>query len=172
MVKRETNPDVFARLISSIISQQVSTKSANTVKNRLIDLIGKITPENLNKLEKEEIQKCGMSMRKAGYIKKIAEKSVSGDIDFENLYKLSDEEISKELMSLKGVGEWTADMLLIHAFERPDILSFKDLGIRRGIEKLYGIKELSKEKFNQLRERYSPYGSVASLYIWEISEGK
>lgn len=170
MVKRETNPNVFDQLISSIISQQVSTKSAATVRNRLIKLTGKITPNNLNDLSKEEIQKCGMSMRKAGYIKNIAEKAVAKEIDIENLHQFTNQEIANKLMTLKGVGEWTADMLLLHAFERQNILSFKDLGIRRGIMKLYGLEELTIEEFNELKDRYSPYGSVASLYLWEIAK--
>lgn len=169
-IERETNPDVFARLISSIISQQISTKSAQTVENRLIDLIDNITPESLKQETVEAIQQCGMSMRKAGYIKEIAEKASAKEIDFENLQHLSNDAIMTKLISLKGVGEWTVEMLLLHAFERPDIISYKDLGIRRGMMKLYGLDELTKEEFNQFREKYSPYGSVASLYLWEIAK--
>lgn len=169
MVKRELDTDVFSSLISSIISQQISTKAAVTVKNRLIESIGELRPENINTLDVEDIQKCGMSMRKANYIKGIADAAISKEVDFDHLHKLSDEEVIKELVSLKGVGEWTAEMLLIHSLERPNILSFKDLGIRRGIMKLYSLEEITKEKFEILRERYSPYCTVASLYLWEIS---
>lgn len=76
-----------------------------------------------------------------------------------------------KLSKLKGVGEWTAEMPLIHSLERPDILSYKDLGIRRGLIKLYSLEELSKEEFETYRKRYSPYNTVASLYLWKISEG-
>lgn len=169
MIKREVEPDIFAALISSIISQQISTKAAITVKNRLIELAGEITPENIDGMELETIQECGMSLRKAGYIKGVAEAAISKMVDFENLHKLTDEEVVKELISLRGVGEWTAEMLLIHSLQRPNILSYKDLGIRRGIMKLYGLTELAKEEFEVYRERYAPYGTVASLYIWEIS---
>ena len=133
MVEREIDRDIFSSLVSSIISQQVSTKSAITVRDRLIELVGDIKPANINKIHIESIQKCGMSMRKAGYIKGIADAAISKEIDFDKLDNLSDEEVIKELTSLKGVGEWTAEMLLIHSLERPNILSFKDLGIRRGI---------------------------------------
>lgn len=169
IIKRPVNPDVFSSLISSIISQQISTKSALTVKGRLIDLIGEINPENIGEMDIEDIQKCGMSMRKASYIKGIGEAALSKAIDFHNLNKLSDEEVIKELISLKGVGEWTAEMLLIHSLERQDILSFKDLGIRRGIMRLYDLEDLSKEEFEIYRNKFSPYGTVASLYLWEIS---
>lgn len=75
-------------------------------------------------------------------------------------------------MTLKGIGEWTAEMLLIHSLQRADVLSYKDLGIRRGIMRLYGLEELSKQEFNVYRKRYSPYGTVASIYLWEISSRK
>ena len=170
MIKREVNSDIFAALISSIISQQISTKAAHTVTNRLIELVGEITPENIVKMEIENIQKCGMSMRKADYIKGAAEAAISKTIDFRNLNELADEEVIKELAKLKGVGEWTAEMLLIHSLERPDILSYKDLGIRRGIIRLYCLEGLSKDEFEVYRNRCTPHCTVASLYLWKISE--
>lgn len=169
MIKREVNSDIFSALISSVISQQISTKSALTVKGRLVEKTGKITPKTIYELDAEEIQKCGMSMRKAGYIKGIADAAISKTIDFDNLHNLSEEKVKEELISLKGVGEWTAEMLLIHSLEREDILSFKDLGIRRGIMRLYGLEELTLKEFEVYKERYSPHGTVASIYLWEIS---
>ena len=169
-VKREVNPDIFSALISSIISQQISTKAAITVKNRLLELVGEIKPENIIKLDLEEIQKCGMSMRKADYINSIAEAVINKAVDLNNLNKLSDEEVIKELTKLKGVGEWTAEMLLIHSLQRPNVLSFKDLGIRRGLMRLYSLDHISKDEFEVYRNRYSPYNTVASIYLWKISE--
>lgn len=169
IIQREIEPDIFSALISSIISQQISTKAAVTVKNRLIELVGEITPNNIAKLEIESIQKCGMSIRKANYIKEIGYAAMYKTIDFEGLNKLTDEEVINKLISLKGVGEWTAEMLLIHSLQRPNILSYKDLGIRRGIMELYGLTELSKEEFQVYKNRYSPYCTVASLYLWEIA---
>lgn len=169
MLKREIDKDVFSSLISSIIGQQISTKAADTVRQRLIDLTGGINPENIDNIEIEKIQKCGMSMKKAEYIKEIAKAAIEKTIDFESLYMLTDEEIIKELVSLRGVGEWTAEMLLIHSLERPNILSYKDLGIRRGIMRLHGLSDLSKKEFKWYEELYSPYGTVASIYLWEIS---
>ncbi|MDD4726404.1 MAG: DNA-3-methyladenine glycosylase 2 family protein [Tissierellia bacterium] len=172
MIKREIEPDIFKGLISSIISQQISTKAAITIKQRLAELIESITPENTEKIDLESIQKCGMSLRKASYIKGIANAAVTKTIDFENLHNLSDQEVIKEIVKLKGVGEWTAEMTLIHSLQRPDILSFKDLGIRRGIMKLYDLKNLTEDEFKKYRERYSPHCTVASLYLWEISSSK
>src|SRR5690606_32156269 len=113
---------------------------------------------------------CGMSLRKAGYIKGSAKAAVDKTIDFDNLVNLSDEEVIKELIKLKGVGEWTAQMLLIHSLERPDVVSFKDLAIRRGMMKLYNLSTLSLEEFYEYKKKYSPYGTVASLYLWHISK--
>jgi len=132
-------------------------------------LLGTITPESIAKAEISEIQACGMSARKAGYIKGAAEAALSGQVDFNALHTLSDEEIIKKLSSLRGVGVWTAEMLLIFSLCRPDVVSFKDLAICRGMMNLYGIKEISREKFERYRKRYSPYGSVASLYLWALS---
>lgn len=170
-IKREVNHDVFNSLISSIISQQISTKAAITVEERLIEKLGDITQDSIYKADIEDIRQCGMSMRKAEYIKGIAKAATYKTVDFDNLYKLSDGEIVKELIKLKGVGEWTAQMMLIHTFERPDVLSYKDLGIRRGIMRVYDLEdEISKEEFELYRERYSPYGTVASIYLWEVSK--
>lgn len=169
MIKREVNPHLFSSLISSVISQQISTKAAVTVTDRLMVLVGEFTPENIEKTELKSIQKCGMTLRKAGYIKGIAKAAINKEIDFENLHKLSDERVTKELTKLRGIGEWTAEMILIHSLQRPNILSYKDLGIRRGIMRLYGLEELSKKEFEVYRKLYSPYCTVASLYLWEIS---
>lgn len=169
MIKREIILDPFQGLISSIVSQQISTKAAITVSERLLELVGGINPESIANAELEMIQKCGMSNRKALYIKGVGEAAVSKTVDFHRLHLLSDEEVIKSLTSLYGVGVWTAEMIMIFSLQRPDILSFKDLGIRRGIMNLYGLEELTNKDFEIYKERYSPYGSVASLYLWEIS---
>ena len=169
MIEREVIPDPFTALVSSIVGQQISSKAADTVWNRLEALLETITPESIAKTEISEIQACGMSARKAGYIKGAAEAALSGQVDFNALHTLSDEEIIIKLSSLRGVGIWTAEMLLIFSLCRPDVVSFKDLAICRGMMNLYGLKELPKEKFERYRKRYSPYGSVASLYLWALS---
>lgn len=168
-IEREITPDPFTAILSSVVSQQISSKAAETVWNRFLNLIGEITPEKVAKVDLLEIKGCGMSERKAGYIKGIAEVAVSGGVDFSTLHTHTDEEVIKKLSSLYGVGVWTAEMLLIFSFCRPDVVSYNDLAIRRGMMNLYGLKELSREKFERYRKRYSPYGSVASLYLWALS---
>jgi 3-methyladenine DNA glycosylase/8-oxoguanine DNA glycosylase len=169
MIKRRITPDPFTAMISSVVGQQISSKAADTVWNRLSNLLGNITPETIAQTELSQIQSCGMTVRKAGYIRGIAEAAISGEVDFSTLHTLTDGEIIKKLSSLQGVGVWTAEMLLIFSLRRPDIVSYKDLAICRGMMNLYGLKELPKEKFERYRKRYSPYGSVASLYLWALS---
>ena len=169
MIQRRITPDPFTELVSSVVGQQISSKAAETVWSRLNALLGSITPENIAKAELALIQGCGMSVRKAEYIKGIAEAAIAGLVDFNTLHTLSDQEIIKKLSALHGVGVWTAEMLLIFSLCRPDVVSYKDLAICRGMMNLYGLKELPKEKFERYRKRYSPYGTVASLYLWALS---
>ncbi len=169
MIKRDVLLEPFKSIISSVVGQQISNKAADTVNARLLNLLGEINPQNIMNASIEDIQKCGMSNRKVEYIKGIAEAAINKTIDFDNLYKLSDEEIIKQLTSLYGVGVWTAEMLLIFSLGRMDVLSFKDLAIIRGMKRLYNLEKVTKEDFKKYRKRYSPYGSVASLYLWELS---
>lgn len=168
-IQRRVEPDVFASLVSSIISQQVSTAAAASIKARLLARLGTFTPGNIDGVSLEEIQACGMSFRKASYIKGIARAALDGSVNFETLHTMPDALVTKSLCALKGVGEWTAEMLLIHALRRPDILSFKDLGIRRGMMRLYGIPEPDRSVFEEYRKLYSPYGTVASIYLWAVA---
>ena len=168
LIKRKVNPDLFSALVESIVAQQISSKAAATVCQKLNNLCG-MNPIKINNMQADEIQSCGMSMRKAVYIKNIAEAAVSNVINFNDLCILSDREIIDTLTQINGVGVWTAEMLLIFSLNRPDVVSYGDLAIRRGMMRLYGLKDLPKDKFMRYVKRYSPFGSVASLYLWEIS---
>lgn len=168
VIRREVKPDPFSALVESVVSQQISSKAALTVCGRLADLCGG-NYRKLHTLKPEKIQSCGMSMRKAGYIKGIAGAAASGSVDFDRLHEKSDTEIVQTLTALNGVGRWTAEMLLIFSLQRPDVVSYGDLGIRRGMMRLYALEELGKEQFAEYAKKYSPYGSVASLYLWKIS---
>jgi len=169
MIERGVTPDLFTALVASVASQQVSAKAAETVWNRMEDRFGTITPEAIAAIPAEEIQQCGMSMRKAGYIKGIGDAVAAGNLDLEELHELPDEDVIARLSALDGVGVWTAEMLLIFSMERPDVVSWGDLAIRRGMMRLYGKEAIDRVAFERYRKRYSPYGSVASLYLWEIS---
>lgn len=167
MIEREVDEDVFGALIKSIVGQQISSLAQRTVCARLVVLLGEITPETVQNADVNDIQKCGMSLRKAEYIKAVGEKA--REIDFETLFVMSDEEVIKILTSIRGVGVWTAEMILIFSLGRMDVLSFGDLAIKRGMCKLYGYEKIDKKTFEEHKKTYSPYGTVASFYLWEIS---
>ncbi len=169
MIKRNVTPDLFAALVASVASQQISAKAAETVWRRMEERLGAITPSSIVGTTPEEIQQCGMSMRKAGYIRGIGDAVCNGSLDLKGIRKLSDDEVITRLSALNGVGVWTAEMLLIFSMERPDIVSWGDLAIRRGMMQLYKKSAIDRAAFERYRKRYSPYGSVASLYLWEIS---
>lgn len=168
-IQREIMPDLFKGLISSIIAQQISSKAADTVWKRFELLVGDVTPYNVSKVDVVDIQTRGMSMRKARYIKSISEMIHSGAFNLEELATLPDDEITKRLKSLPGIGIWTAEMLMIFSMQRQNIVSWDDLAIRRGMMRLYGKTELDRATFEYYKKRYTPYGSVASLYLWALS---
>ncbi|MDR2855392.1 MAG: DNA-3-methyladenine glycosylase 2 family protein [Methanomicrobiales archaeon] len=167
-ISREVEPDLFTALLRSIISQQISTKAAATVWGRFSARCGVITPDAVLSLSFEEIVQCGMSGRKVHYVFGLAHAICSNTLDLSRLSLLHDDDIIRTLCKLPGIGPWTAEMMLIFSLCRPDVVSFSDLGIRKGMMKLYQLDVLSKEQFMEYRMRYFPYGSVASLYLWEI----
>jgi DNA-3-methyladenine glycosylase II len=168
-VERGVNPDLFSALVSSVAAQQVSAKAAGTICNRMVDRFGAITPEIIAPLTAGELRQCGLSLRKARYIQGIGSAVAEGRLDLPGLRDLPDEEVIRQLTALDGVGTWTAEMILIFSLERPDVVSRGDLAIRRGMMRLYGHAALGQDQFERYRKRYSPYGTVASLYLWEIS---
>lgn len=169
-IERKLNPDLFSALIESIISQQISSKAAETVIKRVYEVLdGDMSSKKIKSVGFDNIRGCGMSDRKTSYIMGIAEADLNGNIDFQNLDKLSDDEIIEKLSSLHGVGIWTAEMLLIFSMNRKNVLSYGDLAIKRGLMRLHNLETISKKEFEKYRELYSPYGSVASLYLWELS---
>ena len=171
-IYRRVIPDLYAALVHSIIGQQISTKAHETIWQRMNEGIGAITPQAIDAMSLEDLQKYGMTFKKAGYIKSTARKIISGEFDIDALNSMTDEEVCTELSKLDGVGTWTAEMLMIFSMQRPNIVSYKDLAIIRGMKWLYHHKEMTKERFERYRKRYAPYGSVASLYLWKIAGGQ
>ena len=155
---RPMKEDLFTALCSSIVSQLISKKAAATVFGRLVERCGgAISPQALADLIPQEIQQCEMSMRKAENLSRIAHSVLSGETDL-------------ELSALPGVGEWTAQMLMIFAMGRPDVISYKDLGIRRGMMAAYGLESLNKKQFDAIARAYHPHASAASIYLWHLSD--
>lgn len=168
-IQRVIIPDLFPALIYTIVGQLISVKTAQTVWQKMQDKFGEVTPHYIASQTADSIQSCGITMKKAICIKNLSETIANGKLNLNGLHSLSDSEIIKRLTLLNGIGKWTAEMLLINSMERPDVVSWGDLAIRRGMCKLYGLKEISKEQFEENRSRYSPYGSTASIYLWQIS---
>lgn len=171
MLQRKVIPDLFEALVHAIVGQQISTKAHETIWKRVLTGLGEITPEAILRLSPKELQSFGMTFRKVTYIRAVAEKIVSGVLDIHTLSNKSDTDICTELSALEGIGVWTAEMLLLHSLQRTDILSFVDLAIHRGLRMLYRHRKITRTLFESYRRRYSPYGSVASLYLWAISAG-
>ena len=171
-IKRPIIPDLFTALISSILSQQISSQAFNTIWNRFLELSKPITAENILKLKVEEIQKIGTSFRKAQYIYELALKIKNKELNLETLNSLSDQEIIQELTKIKGIGKWTAQMLLIFSMQRKNVISYDDLAIIRGLKIIYKKDFISKIEFNEITSRFSPYNSSASLYIWAVASKK
>lgn len=168
-IAREIIPDPFTALVHTVVGQQISSQAAAAIWRRLQERFGGIAPGLLAAASVEDLRQSGLSARKAAYIRGIAVSVVRGDLDLGTLALLSDEDVVRRLTALPGIGRWSAEMVLLFSLERPDVVSWDDLAIRRGMTRLYGLKELTRDEFDRYRRRYSPYGSIASLYLWALS---
>lgn len=170
-IERVTDTDLFSSVVHHIIGQQISTKAQETIWQRLKDELGEVNAENIYKTDISRLQSLGMSFRKAEYIKDFADKVHSGSFNLQDISEMSDEEAIKALASLKGIGVWTAEMILLFCLQRPDIFSFDDLAIQRGLRMVYHHRKIDRKLFEKYRRHFSPYCSVASLYLWAVSGG-
>ena len=171
MIYREVDDDLFVSVIHHIVGQQISSKAQATVWQRLNVLLGEINYQNILAIDDEKYREIGINGRKLSYIKEFADKVKDQSFDIWSLKDKSDEEVIKELTSLKGIGVWTAEMILLFCLKRPDVLSYDDLGILRGLRILYHHRRITPELFARYKRRYHPYGSVASLYLWALAGG-
>ena len=170
-IRREVRPDLFDALMHAIVGQQIATKAQQTVWGRLVQALGQVTPATVDGMDAEALQRLGLSFRKVGYMKGAARKALLGELDVEALRHMDDASVSAALCRLDGVGVWTAEMLMLFSLQRPDVLSFGDLAIHRGLRMVYRHKKVSRERFEVYRRRFSPYCSVASLYLWAVAGG-
>ncbi len=165
----EKSQDHFYHLCREIVGQQLSGKVARVIFSRFIDLFpnGVIDPKKVLKLSDKQIRACGMSSSKVAFIKDLAAKVVSGDVDLVRIDDLTDAEVVKHLTSVHGIGPWTAEMFLIFALGRPDVFSSGDLGLTKAVEKMYGVKSPSRKDLGKISEKWSPYRSYASRLLWK-----
>lgn len=170
-VDRKVDSDLFSAVVHHIVGQQISSKAQWTIWHRMEEAFGKVEAETIAAADISFLQSFGMSFRKAEYIREFAEKVQSGEFDLDALYEKSDEEAISALSGLRGIGVWTAEMILLFCMQRPDILSFGDLAVLRGMRMVYRHRVMTREKFEKYRKRLSPYGSVAAIYFWAVAGG-
>ena len=171
MIEREVDTDLFSSVVHHIIGQQISTKAQATIWQRMKDALGEVNAETILAADISELQSLGMTFRKAEYITDFAEKVHDGVFDLEAVAQMPDDAAIKELVSLKGIGVWTAEKILLFCLQRPDIFSYDDLAIQRGLRMVYHHRKIDRKLFEKYRRRFSPYCSVASLYLWAVAGG-
>lgn len=162
----------FHGLARSIVYQQLSGKAAGTIFGRLLAASSDpLTPGAVLRLTQEELRRIGLSQQKASYVRDLAERTASGEVDFDALHALPDDEIIRILTAVKGVGLWTVQMYLIFALQRPNVLPVGDLGIRAAIRKAYRTRQLPKPaRIEKIARRWHPHCSVAAWYLWRSLE--
>jgi len=165
------DPD-FETLVRSIVYQQLSGRVASVIFGRLMTAAGgRLTPANILKLRPARMRSLGLSKQKTAYIRDLARHSRDGRVVFEELAALDDALVIERLTQVKGIGVWTAHMFLIFALRRTDVLPTGDLGIRNAMRKAYGMQELpTPAEMEVLAERWRPWCSVASWYLWRSLE--
>lgn len=170
-LQREVIPDLFAALVHAIVGQQVSMTVQRTLWQRLCAMLDEVTPSAVLAVAPEGLRSLGLSGRKVEYIREAAQAVMDGRLDVAALREQDDAAVCAALVELRGVGVWTAEMLLLFSLQRQDVFSFDDLAIRRGLRMLYRHRDVDRERFERYRRRFSPYGSVASLYLWAVAGG-
>jgi DNA-3-methyladenine glycosylase II len=162
-------PDIWRSLVDSIVSQQLSVRAAATIAGRLAELGtgGFPTPEEILALGEERVRACGLSRAKVTYVRDLAGRWLEGTIDPEQLRAMDDEEAIAALTRVKGIGRWTAEMVLIFTLNRPDILPVDDLGFRNAVQRVYGGEDRpDAATMRRIAEPWRPFRSVATLYLW------
>ena len=168
-VEVEIIEDYFTALVSQIVYQSISFKAATKIWQRIYNNYKPLTPESILSIPFEDLKGQGLTNSKTKYIRNIATAFLSNEINL-NFIEQSDEEVINEVTKIKGVGIWTAQMFLIFSLDRPNVISYGDIAIRKGIEWLYDIDHpLTKEEFRYYKDIFAPYGTTASHYLWEIT---
>jgi len=164
----------FEALVRSIVSQQLSTRVARVIFDRLAARMrdSKMTPENVLRLRTATMRKLGLSGQKTEYIRSLAKHALDGSLPFESLAELDDAAVIARLTQVKGVGVWTAHMFLMFGLRRPDVLAVGDLGIRQAIQKAYGLEAMPKPaEVERIAASWKPHCSAACWYLWRSLEG-
>jgi DNA-3-methyladenine glycosylase II len=167
--RRGSRPDPYEALARAIVGQQLSTKAAASIWNKLLEQFGgnPPRPEQLLQRRAHQLRKAGLSRSKVEFLKDLAGRVKNGKLDLKRLRDLPDEDVVAELIEVKGVGRWTAEMFLIFHLARPDVVSVGDLGIRRAVQLAYGLEELpGPTELERIAEEWRPHRTLACLYLW------
>jgi DNA-3-methyladenine glycosylase II len=162
-----TRGDPFQTLARAIVGQQISVKAAQSVWDRTLLVVGKMTPANMLAVTPEQLREAGNSRQKISYMQDLAAHFADGRIRPRRWHHMEDEDVIAELTEVKGIGRWTAEMFLIFYLMRPNVWPVDDIGLIRAIEKhFHGGERLSKDEVRAYLERYAPWGTVATWYFW------
>ena len=167
--RRGRPSDAYGSLLRAIVGQQLSTKAARTIYERVVELFGghTPTPAELLAADPEAVREAGLSRPKVSYMRDLATRIEDGELEIDRLGELDDDEVSAQLVAVKGLGQWTVDMFLMFHLGRPDILPVGDLGIRRAVERLYGLPELpDAATLTRIAEPWRPERTLACIYLW------
>jgi len=165
--------EAFESIAASIVSQQLSTKAADTIYKRVLALGDGtlLPPDELMKIPDEPLRAAGLSGQKVRYLRDLCEKVSTGALVLGDLHTLSDEDVIERLCAVKGVGRWTAEMFLMFRLGRPDVLPVADFGIQQGMKKLYGWrKDPTPDRMHKAARAWKPYRSIACWYVWRHHE--
>ena len=169
LAEREFQP--FHMLANSIISQQLSTKAAATIKQRVGELVGvPFQMEKVIAISPDRLRAAGLSRAKTRYIRELAAYVTDGRLEFQDIISLDDEEVIEKLVIIPGIGRWTAEMFLLFGLKRMDVLAEGDAGLQRAARMLYGKKRKSATLLPRVGETWRPYRSIASWYLWSSLE--
>ncbi|MFN5323736.1 MAG: DNA-3-methyladenine glycosylase family protein [Bacteroidota bacterium] len=168
--------DIYGSLLRSVTGQQLSVKAAATIHNRFLDLFPNRDPEPLKvlKLSTEKLRSVGLSGQKSSYVISVADHALRGELEFKNIIKLDDEQLIQKLTAIKGIGVWSAQMVMMFALQRPDVFPVGDLGIQISMKSQYGIKSEGKalhHKMHQISEPWRPYRTLACRHLWAVRDG-
>ncbi len=161
-------PPTFWALARSIVFQQLNGKAATTIFDRLEAAAGgELTAQSLLALNDEQLRTVGLSKQKASYIRDLAQRTASGELDFAALPQMSDEDVIEHLTRIKGIGVWTAQMFLMFALRRPDVMPTLDYGVRAAMKRAYRMRKLpTPARMLKIAENWRPHRSLACWYLW------
>lgn len=172
--RNKGHDEYFVALCRAIVGQQLSGKAAAAIYKKFLTLFSSnesnVNPESILKFSDQSLRDVGLSWAKVSYIKDLAQKVQTCEVFLNDLHKLGEEEVTKELTKIKGIGTWTAEMFLMFTLKRPNIFSYKDLGLKNGIKKVYGIKNPTASQISEIIKKWEPYKTFGSIALWQSLE--